>query len=74
MKPRLRAGEDQQVARVQVGVEEAVLEEHADDARGAQVDQPVALLVASGSGVSGAPGLYPLRNSMHSTPRPLYWR
>ena len=45
MKPSRGPGEDEQVARVQVGVEEAVLEEHADDRRGAQVDQPVALLL-----------------------------
>jgi hypothetical protein len=36
---------------MEVGVEEAVLEEHADDARGAEVHQDVALLVGEALGL-----------------------
>ena len=41
-------GEDEQVARVQVGVEEAVLIEHADDGSRAQVDDALALGIGQG--------------------------
>ncbi len=49
----LGSGQDHQVARVEVGVEEAVLVEHADDCRGADVDQTPTLLGGQGRGDVG---------------------
>ncbi len=43
MKPDLDVRQDEQVGRVEIGVEETVLVEHADDRLGAEIDQPLSL-------------------------------
>ena len=67
-----RPGQDDQVAGVEVGVEEAVLVEHADDRRGAEVEELVALRVGERQG-GGRAGLVAAQelHAQHVAPRVL---
>ena len=71
MKPAFGPGQHDQVAGMQVGVEEAVLVDHPDDGLGAEVDQPLAVLERHRLHAASSPAWCPSKNSIVRTRSPL---